>query len=288
MKITPLSEHIGAEVTGVDLRRDVDDAARDSLYAALVESVALVIRDQDLTARQFVEAGRLFGDLMPQDPPEKLWHPEQPMIRQVANFLNGERVNGTGAGYWHTDHTNHEFPPKFTILFPVVIPPSGSGTSVFNTRAAYESLDADSQADLAELRTVNVLYSNSAREAHPIMNEATTEAQRTQAARTAIHPIVRTNPDTGAKALYFHSNKTKQIVGMDPEESQRFLDGILSRAFRPEFVYTHHWRKGDVLIWDNRAAMHKAGTHIDPSSRTFSQDEPRLLWRLLVQGERPV
>ena len=95
-----------------------------------------------------------------------------------------------------------------------------------------------------------------------------------------IHPLVRTNPEDGSKALYFHPKKTENIIGLTPEASQDLLYDLLDRAVRPEFVYTHLWRKGDLLIWDNRSSLHKAGSDFDPNQH-------RLLYRLIVKGERP-
>lgn len=98
-----------------------------------------------------------------------------------------------------------------------------------------------------------------------------------------IHPRVRTNPDTGRKAIYFHPNRVKNIVGMTPEDSCKLLDELLERALKPECIYNHDWTLGDMLIWDNRSALHKANYDYDPTDMT----QHRCMYRMLVNGERP-
>ena len=106
------------------------------------------------------------------------------------------------------------------------------------------------------------------------------DAQAERKPEPVLQPLVRTNPDNGTKSLYFHPVKTENIVGMGPKESQALLDDLLERSVRDEFIYRHKWRKGDMLLWDNRAAMHRAYFDYDPN-------EYRLLYRVLVRGEVP-
>jgi taurine dioxygenase len=106
------------------------------------------------------------------------------------------------------------------------------------------------------------------------------EAQAERKPEPVLQPLVRTNPDNGTKALYFHPVKTENIVGMDAQASQALLNDLLERSVRDEFIYRHQWRQGDMLLWDNRAAMHRASFDYDPN-------EHRLLYRVLVRGELP-
>jgi taurine dioxygenase len=106
------------------------------------------------------------------------------------------------------------------------------------------------------------------------------EAQTSKKPEGVLQPLVRTNPENGRKALYFHPTKTENIVGMTPEDSQTLLGELLQHAVREEYVYRHKWKKGDLLLWDNRAAMHRAYFDYNP-------EEYRLLYRLLVRGEVP-
>lgn len=276
MQVTKLSPNIGAEVTDVDLREPIDAATRDRLNAAVVEHVALVVRDQQFTPEQYLAAVALFGEPMEQHFTQYAL-PGCPLVHEVSNRhtdKSGKRVKH-GAG-WHTDHTNHVRPPKYTCLYAVSLPSSGGDTAVVNMRAGYAALPAEIKERIAGMKTVNVFQgSASAR-----YSGQSADAQVERKPEPVLQPLVRTNPDNGAKALYFHPVKTENIVGMGAQESQALLDDLIARSVRDEFIYRHKWRKGDMLIWDNRAAMHRAYFDYDPS-------EYRLLYRVLVRGEVP-
>ncbi|OGA07645.1 MAG: hypothetical protein A2W68_16715 [Betaproteobacteria bacterium RIFCSPLOWO2_02_64_14] len=276
MKVTQLSPHIGAEVTGIDLRNPTDAESRRRLNAAVVDNVALVIRDQDFTPRQYLAAIALFGEPMEQHFTQYAL-PDCPLVHEVSNRhtdKSGKRVMH-GAG-WHTDHTNHVRPPKYTSLYAVALPSSGGDTAVVNMRAGYEALPEAMRQKIQGMKTVNVFQgSASAR-----YSGQSADAQAEHKPEPVLQPLVRTNPDNGAKALYFHPVKTENIAGMGAAESQTLLADLLERSVRSEFIYRHQWRKGDMLIWDNRAAMHRAYFDYDPG-------EYRLLYRVLVRGELP-
>jgi len=275
MRIAPLSEHIAAEVTDIDLREPVDAETRARLHAAAVDNVALVIRDQRFSPEQYLAAVSLFGEPMEQHFTQYAL-PACPLVHEVSNRhtdKSGKRVkHGEG---WHTDHTNHVRPPKFTCLYAVALPSSGGDTSVVNMRAGYGALPDDIKSKIDGLKTVNVFQGSASRH-----SGQSADAQEAQKPEPVLQPLVRTNPDTGKKALYFHPVKTENIVGMTPEASQRLINDLLERAVRPEFIYRHKWRPGDVLLWDNRAALHRAHFDYDPT-------EYRLLYRVLVRGEVP-
>lgn len=277
MKVTQFSPLIGAEVTDIDLREPIDAETRHRLNAALVDNVALVIRDQDFTPPQYLAAVSLFGEPMPQHFTQYAL-PDCPLVHEVSNRhkdKSGKRVRH-GAG-WHTDHTNHLRPPKYTCLFAVSLPSKGGDTAVVNMRAAYEALPGDIQQTLHGMKTVNVFQGSAAE--HYSGQSADAQAERKP--EPVLQPLIRVHPDSGKKALYFHPVKTENIVGMSPAQSQILLNDLLERSIKDEFIYRHQWRKGDMLIWDNRAAMHKAHFDYDP-------DEFRLLYRVLVRGELPI
>ena len=280
MKITKLTPHIGAEVTGIDLTKPVDEATRRRLNEAIVENVALVIRGQKFTHQQFLEASKLFGE-----PMERYFSDynvtDVPFVHEVSSHHRSKdgTVKKTGPK-WHTDHTNQEYPPKYTILHAVELPRAGGGTSVVNMRAGYEALPADMKKRLEGMKTVNVMVGSAV---NKYGNTDSVARQNEVKPEPILQPLVRTNPENGTKALYFHPNKTENIVGMGPEESQALLDDLLVRAIRPEFVYSHQHRLGDMFLWDNRSALHKANYDFDPTDTT----QHRLLYRVLIKGERP-
>jgi len=276
MKITKIKEHIGAEVTGIDLREPLDADTRQRLNAAAAEHVALVIRDQKLSAAQYQTAAENFGELMP-DQDRRFLADGVPLVSVLSN----RNKDSTGAvakvaanATWHTDHTNQERPPKFTMLYAVAVPDKGGGTSVCNTRAAYESLPSEWRERITGMKTENTLISSARMKTG---NPDIVRAQQEAKVPPTVQPLVRTHPETGTKAIWFHKGKTERIIGMSPEETQRFLEELLEVAVKPEFVYTHQYRVGDMFIIDDRASLHKAGFDYDHSQH-------RMLYRILVRG----
>ena len=279
MKITKIKEHIGAEVTGVDLREPIDAATRQRLNDAAAEHVALVIRGQKFDAAQYHAAAQLFGELM-EDQNRRYLVDGLPLVSVLDNRFTDSKGGQAKVGKnatWHTDHTNQERPPKFTMLYPVALPDKGGATSVCNMRAAYEALPAEWKQRITDMKTENCLIS-SAR--FKIANPDVLEDQQKAKVPFTVQPLVRTHPERGTKAIWFHKSKTERVIGMEPEETQAFLDELLQIAIKPEFVYAHEYTLGDWLIIDNRSAMHKAG-------HDFDQSQHRRLYRILVRGDRP-
>lgn len=264
LAITPLHPGIGAEVAGIDLSRPIDEPTREALSQALGEHLALVFREQSFTPAQYLKAASVFGPPMRQHYSQHNM-PDFPDIGLV-HHRDGQRA----AEQWHTDHTNRERPPAATILYGVEIPNSGGETSVANMRAAYQALPEAERRRLATLSTVNSLDSDR-RDIRPEDWE--------KYARPIVHPMVRTHPLHGSRAVYFHLGKTVRIEGMAAEDSRAYLADLLRRMIRPEIVYTHAWRRGDVLVIDDRATMHRA--HGD-----YDRSQNRILWRI-IEGDRP-
>jgi len=277
LQINRLGPNAGAEAVGVDLTRPVDAATRQALYDALVENVTLVIRDQHFTPEQYLAAARLFGETMEdQDPEFRL--PDVPHVRALSSRHTDRKGTRLRVGErWHADHTNRRRPPKFTCLYAVELPKSGGNTNVANMRAAFAALPKDEQERLRAMRTINT-YVGSAVQNPNIDRVAAQDREKPEMVE---QPLVRTNPDNGTPALYFHPSKVENIVGMTPAESQVFLDALIERVVRPEFVYSHQWRKGDMLLWDDRSTLHKANFDYD-------LDDHRLMYRILIRGDRPV
>ena len=175
------------------------------------------------------------------------------------------------AEHWHTDHINLEHPPLATMLYGVDVPSAGGGTSVASMRAAYAALPAAEQQRLAEMLTVNTI--------EPDADTASAEDLETYG-KPVVHPLVRTHPTHGTRALFFHTIKVQYIEGMSPDLTHALLEDLLSRIIRPEVTYHHRWKKGDLLIIDDRAALHRA--HGD-----YDRTESRVLWRILVAGDKP-
>jgi len=280
MQITKVKEHIGAIVTGIDLAKPIDAATHEKLYDAVVENVVLVIRGQaHLTPAQVQAAGELFGELM-EDQNRRYLVDGFPLISVLDNFFKDSQGNQAKVGKnatWHTDHTNQERPPKFTMLYAIAVPDKGGATSVCNSRAAYEAMPEDLKKKLDGMKTENTLIS-SAR--FKIANPDILRDQMESKVPPMVHPLVRTHPESGTKAVWFHKSKTERIIGMTPEETQDFLQELTDRVTQPQFCYAHEYQKGDLLIIDDRQSLHKAG-------HDFDQSQHRRLYRMLVRGDRP-
>ena len=161
MRIEKIKEHIGAEVSGIDLREPVDAATRKALNDAVAEHVVMVIRDQKFTAAQYQAAAELFGELM-EDQNRRYLVEGLPLVSVLSNRHLDSQGNPAKVGKnatWHTDHTNQERPPKFTMLYPVALPDKGGGTSVCNMHAAYEALPEVWKARITDMKTANSLLS---------------------------------------------------------------------------------------------------------------------------------
>ena len=272
--VTPLGKEIGAEVSGIDLSKPVDSDTRAALNRALADHTVLVFPGQTLSPAALMAASGVFGEAMPQHY-SQFNLPDFPDIGVLSSRDADRRPDGSvilrGTECWHTDHTNRERPPKATILYALSLPSKGGDTSFASMRAAYTALPEEDKKRFAGMRTVNRLDRN---------NTARDE-DREKYDVGIVHPLVRTHPDNGTKALYFHPTKTDHIVGMEAGESLALLDALLDRIIRPAIIYRHRWRVGDLLVCDNRAALHQAHADYDPA-------EGRLLYRVIVEGDRPV
>jgi taurine dioxygenase len=275
--ITPFSLHTGAEVRGIDLRRPIYNAIRERLNRAFIDHSVLVIRDQKLSAPEFLEAMQLFGDIFPQHN-SRFLVPECPMIHYISNqdkFENG-KVYIPGEGY-HTDHSNDAKPPKATALHAVKLPKSGGDTQFINMHEAYEALPEKTKKQLDGLKARHVYQSKHSE--RKLMNLS--EEKRKVIAEFVIHPLVRTHPESGRKALYINPIRIEEIVGLDDSEALPLLDELLEHSTQLKFEYRHKWRPGDVVIWDNRCLMHKA-------NGDYPVDQVRYLYRLMLKGETPM
>ncbi len=278
MTVRKISEHIGVEVTGIDLGRPQDAATQKRLHDLVVENMAMVVRDQRLTPEQFQDAARMFGELMDQDHP-KYSFPGMPSIKRHSSFNLGADGQPVKEGIrWHTDGAYRLNPPKFTILYAVELPDSGGNTNVCNMRAAYNALPADFRKKIDAMTTANVRQGSAARDKYNANNTAIMAAGGQV---PNLHPLVRTNPDNGQKGIWMNPTAVENIVGMDPDSSQDFLANLMARTVCEPFIYAHTWKVGDLVLWDNRQSMHKVDFDYDRSQH-------RLHYHAMTKGERPV
>ena len=277
LTLTKLSEHTGIEATGVDLTKPVDADTRARLNQAFTDHSVLVVRDQQMDPHQVLEAVQLIGEVFIQHN-TRFALPECPSIHYISNqdkFPDGTRYI-PGEGY-HTDHSNDARPPKSTVLFAVTLPDHGGDTQYVNMHRAYDTLPAATQARIADLQAIHV-YQNS-HSTRKLMGLS--EAAKERVPNAVLHPIVRTHPETGRKAIYINPIRIEGIVGLSHAEALPLLDELLEHAIQPENQYRHQWRKGDLVFWDNRCLLHKANGDYD-------MDQLRYLYRVMLKGTVPV
>jgi taurine dioxygenase len=273
--ITPLTGHTGAEVTGLDFTAPIDGEIRAALAQAFARRHVLVMREQHFAPDEFKAAVQLFGELQPHD--KKEHHvPGHPDVSYVSNdeFVNGRRI--IPGETFHTDHSNHPRPPKATTLFAVELPSRGGDTQYVNTHAAYDDLPEDTRQRIDGLKAVHVYLSKYS----PRPLGHLTEESRKNLPPPGIHPLVRTHPENGRKALFLNPVRMESIVGMEDEDSLKLIADLMRHATQKKYEYRHQWRHGDWVLWDNRSVMHQANPDYDMNQRRF-------LYRLMLKGEVP-
>jgi len=275
MKITKISNVMGAEVTGVDLN-NLTAAERAQLNKAFIDNLLLCVRDQkfaDIGA--FLDASRNFGEPKIQHMESFRLddHPEAGVVSsEDRDVKDGKRIiRGT---MFHTDESFIAEPPKATVLYAVQVPGKGGATRYVNMRLAYEKLDAKTKAEIDKLTAIHYYGKKRAGRKVPSLTD-----EQMKTTPPVPHPVVRTHDETGAKALYVHETMTDYINGMDPAASEALLRKLYDHSTQNmDLQYHHQWRTGDFVIWDNRATLHAATADYDES-------EKRLLYRTMIKGK---
>jgi len=299
----PLSEFLGAEIKGLDLSRPIDAAARSELLELFWRHKVVVIRGQDVDPDGFIRYAEAFGPIEPFFI-SAYNLPSHPQIYVLSNVRkDGKPIGRDGAGtHWHSDSTFTEKPSSVTLLHGVEVPARGGDTLFADTADAYDRLDpatkaliegrraihryqrkefvfsGDRAVDEAERSEIERLKALRLAEEAAAMPSPT--AQRSNREPDRLHPLVRTHPVTGRKALYLNDEMTVGIEGMPDAEAVPLLHRLCEVATAPDRVLRFKWRQGDVVAWDNAATVHTA---------TFTPpDEPRVMHRLTVEGTVPV
>jgi taurine dioxygenase len=268
MTVTRLADPLGAEITGIDVSGPVDEAMIGAITEALLDNHVIVMRDQCLTPEQQVTFSRRFGDLVVRVSGEFL-HPEFPEVLILCNRkVDGMYVGATGAyagELWHTDLTYAERPSMGSMLHALEVAECGGDTAWANMYLAYETLPEETKRRIDGLKAIHV------RDRRRNPRGAFTEAldrdiDKYYSVRVpdSVHPMVRTHPVTGRKALFVTPRFAVAIDGMDDAEAQPLLDELFAHQINPDFIYQHKWRVGDLVFWDNRCTAHLAVGGIVP------------------------
>ena len=275
MKITKISNVMGAEVTGVDLN-NLTAAERDQLNKAFLDNLLLCVRDQQFAdIGAFLDASRNFGEPKIQHMESFRLddHPEAGIVSsEDRDVKDGKRIiRGT---MFHTDESFIAEPPKATVLYAVQVPGKGGATRYVNMRLAYDKLDAKTKSEIDKLTAVHYYGKKRAGRKVPSLTD-----EQMKTTPPVPHPVVRTHDETGAKALYVHETMTDYIDGMDPAASEALLRKLYEHSTQNmDLQYHHQWRTGDFVIWDNRATLHAA-------TADYEESEKRLLYRTMIKGK---
>lgn len=257
LNIRPITAPLGAEIHGVDLAK-VDDALFAEIRQAWLDHLVLVIHGQSLTDDQLMEFSRRFGELdevpivsVGQKPRDNKY------ISVVSNIKeNGVPIGGLGDDevYWHSDTSYRERPPSASVLYCLQVPDWGGDTEFSNMYLALDALDPAMRRRIDGLSVKNDTTYTAGGQLRagfePIKDLRTSPG--------AVHPMVRTHPDTGRNALNLGRRRNAYVPGLEIEESEKLLDQLWAHATQDFLSYRHKWQKGDVVIWDNRCTMHRA------------------------------
>lgn len=273
----PLSDVFGTEVLNIHLSAPLEENILRELCSIWVDRQLLLFREQHLSPEQQVSFSRQLGELEGHPMPQ-FTLPGYPQIFVVSNIKeNGRNIGAARGGrYWHSDYYYKARPASGSFLLAREVPSERGDTEFASMVAAYEALSETMRKRLEGLKCLHSRvkgYSRQYPERPPLTPE---EAQKTP---DVIHPLVRTHPETGRKALYLGMRETTEIVNMPEDESSALLEELREFATQPRFTYRHRWRVGDGLLWDNRSLMHRA-TPIEPEDR-------RLMHRTTIAGDSP-
>jgi len=281
--IKNLDAALGAEVADIDLSKPLPRSDIDVIEAAWRERLVVVFHGQLLSDPQLIAFSRNFGELDPPGPnpygePFNEEHPELNVISNVVE--DGKPIGnlGDGEAVWHADMTYVDVPPKAAILHALEVPPPGAGGNTYfaNMIAAYESLPAD----LKKAVDGRVAVHDASRNSAGMLRKGYKEVTDVRETVGAHHPMVRTDPKTGRKALFLGRRPNAYVPGLSVTESEALLDALWAHATQPRFAMCHEWRVGDLLIWKNLSVLHRRDP-FDPKTR-------RVMHRSQIKGNEHI
>jgi len=296
-RAVPSGAPVGAEIQGVDFSLPVPEDVKAALRKAWADHMVLLIRGQHLDDEKLLATSAIFGP--PHDSAARKYHlaaghgvddsymvSRHPSITIISNLdAKGKPVldNGGLGSYevvWHTDNSYVAVPPAGSMLYALEVPVNGGGDTSFNNQyRAYDELPDDLKRAIEGKYQVH----DSSRNSAGVLRPGVKLPARPEEVEGPTHPLVRVHPVTGKRALYLGRRRvwpSNYIIGIPNEESERLLDRLWAHATQPKYAWTHQWKVGDILLWDNRCCMHYR-TEVDTTQR-------RVMHRTTIKGEAPV
>jgi taurine dioxygenase len=281
--IKNLDAALGAEVSGLDLSKPVPRPEVDAIEAAWRERLVVVFHGQNLSDPELIAFSKNFGELDPPGPnpygaPFNKEHPELNVISNVVE--DGKPIGnlGDGEAVWHADMTYVDVPPKAAMLHALEVPPpeAGGNTYFANMFAAYATLPAE----LKEAATGKVVVHDASRNSAGLLRKGYKDVTDVRDTVGARHPLVRTDPVTGRKALFLGRRPNAYVLGLGVADSEALLDALWSHATQSRFAMCHRWQVGDLLMWNNLAVLHRRDP-FDPKTR-------RVMHRSQIKGDERI
>jgi taurine dioxygenase len=284
ISIRNLDAKLGAKVAGVDVSKPMQQADIDAIENAWRERLVLVFHDQALNDRQLIAFSKNFGELDPPGPnpygePFLKDHPELNVISNVLDEKGKPMGNlGDGEAVWHADMTYVDVPPKAAMLHALEVPPpeAGGNTHFANMFAAYEELPAE----LKKAVEGEIAAHDASRNSAGMLRKGYKEVTDVRETVGAHHPLVRTDPKTGRKALFLGRRPNAYVLGLSVPESDALLDALWAHATQPHFAMCHEWKVGDLLMWNNLSVLHRRDP-FDPKTR-------RVMHRSQIKGNERI
>ncbi len=278
--ISPITPHLGAEVDGIDLSQPLSGDEFAAIHVAWMQHQVLLFRHQTLTDPQLEAFSVRFGalDRKPAYSADVVDTTTSDFVCVISNVrIDNKPIGdlGDGEAVWHTDMSYNPLPPLGAALYALEVPASGGETGFSNMYLAYDTLPPPLKARVQTLQCKHDATRNSAgllRRGMPDVTDPTHSPG-------TLHPMVRTHPVTGKPCLYLGRRRHACIAGLPLAESEALLDTLWAHAERPEFTWHHHWRKHELLLWDNRCVMHRRNP-FDPAAR-------RVMHRTQIIGDKP-
>ena len=281
VSVQPLASALGAEIRGIDFSRPLTDAVRKQIEEAWTKHLVLRFRGMPtLSADDLIAFSKNFGklDARPIGSSDKnpYFEVDKPEITIISNVVvAGKPIGGLGAyeAVWHSDMTYVDLPPKASCLYAIEIPPTGGNTYFVNMYEAYDTLPIGLKNRIASLSCVHDASRNSAGE----LRRGFAEINDPTKTVGAVHPLVRVHPASKKRCLFLGRRKGAYVSGLSLVDSELLLDELWAHATEPRFMWSQEWQLGDLVMWDNRCAMHRREA-FDPSTR-------RLMLRTQISGE---
>jgi taurine dioxygenase len=280
LSLKPLGPNIGAEVEGLDAARPLDDAVIQWIADALAEHAVLVLRGQKLDAAELGAFGRRFGVPKPHLL-EGYQHPDFPEVSLVTNVGRNGAIDPFGvkrATTWHSDETYKQTIPRLAMLHGLEVPKDGGGTLFADMRAAFDSLPEETRDRMRRLVGLHKFTAGPADARRTYASQMTPE--KLAALKDWEHPAVIRHPGNRREILFVNPSHTHGFAGLERSEGTALIERLAEHATQPAFLYHHHWRAGDLVIWDEVSTMHKGAGDSPP-------DQRRVLMRTIVHPPTP-